>query len=74
MAMFINVEVDSAVSDDPALVRTLVEACPVDIFGTDEGGGLTVVEKNLDECTLCDLCKDAAPEGAVRVIKLYESP
>ena len=73
MAMFINVEVDPVVSDDPALVRTLVEACPVDIFGADAEGRLAIVEKNLDECTLCDLCKNAAPEGTVRVIKLYES-
>ena len=72
MAMFIDVEVDPDVSTDPALVRTLVEACPVDIFSTDDDGRLTIVEPNLDECTLCDLCKDAAPEGAVRVIKLYE--
>ncbi len=72
MAMFINVEVDPAVSDDPTLVRTLVEACPVDIFATDNEGRLTIVEQNLDECTLCDLCKDAAPEGSVRINKLYE--
>ena len=72
MAMFIDVEVDPVVSNDKTLVRTLVEACPVDIFATDDEGRLTIVEQNLDECTLCDLCKDAAPEGAVRVIKLYE--
>lgn len=72
MAMFIDVQVDPDVSADPALVRTLVEACPVDIFATDDEGRLTIVEQNLDECTLCDLCKDAAPEGSVRVIKLYE--
>ena len=72
MAMFIDVEVDPVVSRDRALVRTLVEACPVDIFATDDEGRLTIVEQNLDECTLCDLCKDAAPEGAVRVTKLYE--
>ena len=72
MAMFINVEVDPVVSTDQALVRTLVEACPVDIFAADEHGRLSIVEENLDECTLCDLCKNAAPEGAVRIIKLYE--
>jgi NAD-dependent dihydropyrimidine dehydrogenase PreA subunit len=72
MAMFIDVEVDPVVSTDPALVKTLIEACPVDIFASDEQGRLTIVEQNLDECTLCDLCKDAAPEGTVRVIKLYE--
>jgi NAD-dependent dihydropyrimidine dehydrogenase PreA subunit len=31
-----------------------------------------VVEGNLDECVLCNLCVDAAPEGTVRVVKLYE--
>ena len=72
MSMFIDVEVDPVVSTDTALVRTLVEACPVDIFAANEEGRLTIVEMNLDECTLCDLCKDAAPDGAVRIIKLYE--
>jgi NAD-dependent dihydropyrimidine dehydrogenase PreA subunit len=31
-----------------------------------------MVEENLDECVLCGLCLDAAPEGAVKVIKLYD--
>jgi NAD-dependent dihydropyrimidine dehydrogenase PreA subunit len=31
-----------------------------------------IVDENLDECVLCDLCVQAAPDGAVRVIKLYE--
>jgi NAD-dependent dihydropyrimidine dehydrogenase PreA subunit len=30
-----------------------------------------IVEENLDECVLCELCINAAPEGAVKVIKLY---
>ena len=30
-----------------------------------------IVEKNLDECTLCELCLKAAPPGTVRVKKLY---
>ena len=34
--------------------------------------GVQIVEQNLDECVLCDLCVDAAPEGTVRVVKLYE--
>ena len=32
---------------------------------------LAIVEANLDECVLCDLCIQAAP-GKVRVLKLYE--
>jgi NAD-dependent dihydropyrimidine dehydrogenase PreA subunit len=34
---------------------------------------LEIVEDNLDECVLCDLCIQAAPQGAVEVVKLYES-
>jgi NAD-dependent dihydropyrimidine dehydrogenase PreA subunit len=30
-----------------------------------------VIEENLDECVLCELCIKAAPEGTVRVVKLY---
>ena len=33
---------------------------------------MAIVENNLDECTLCDLCMQASPDG-VRVVKLYES-
>ena len=33
--------------------------------------GVEIVEDNLDECVLCELCINAAPAGTVRVIKLY---
>jgi NAD-dependent dihydropyrimidine dehydrogenase PreA subunit len=71
-ALFIDVKVDPGVARDPALVKKLVEACPVDIFAAKEDGSLAVVEANLDECTLCDLCVQAAPPGTVRIVKLYE--
>jgi NAD-dependent dihydropyrimidine dehydrogenase PreA subunit len=70
--VFIDVEVDAAVAGDAELARKLEEVCPVDIFAATDSG-VSVVEKNLDECVLCNLCVDAAPEGAVRVVKLYES-
>jgi len=70
--MFIDVEVDQQVADDPALARKLADTCPVDIFATSSHGTLEIVQANLDECTLCDLCIEAAPAGSVRVIKLYE--
>jgi NAD-dependent dihydropyrimidine dehydrogenase PreA subunit len=70
---FIDVEVDTAVAADPALAAKLTEVCPVDIFSTaGEGGTLAINEQNLDECVLCRLCIDAAPQGSVRVVKLYE--
>ncbi len=70
MAMFIRVDIDESVQQDADLRARLVEVCPVDIFAL-EGGRLETVESNLDECTLCDLCIEAAGD-AVRVVKLYE--
>jgi NAD-dependent dihydropyrimidine dehydrogenase PreA subunit len=69
--VFIDVEVDASVAADAELAAKLEEVCPVDIFKAGEGG-VEIVAENLDECVLCYLCVDAAPEGAVRVIKLYE--
>jgi NAD-dependent dihydropyrimidine dehydrogenase PreA subunit len=69
--VFIDVEVDDSVAGDAELAAKLEEVCPVDIFRAGDSG-LEIVEENLDECVLCDLCVDAAPEGAVRVVKLYE--
>jgi NAD-dependent dihydropyrimidine dehydrogenase PreA subunit len=71
--IFIAVEVDDQAAADAELARRLTEACPVDIFAQGEGGSLEIVEQNLDECVLCGLCLDAAPDGAVRVIKLYDA-
>jgi len=70
--MFIDVQVDRSVAADAALTKKLVEVCPVNIFAQDADGRLRIVEENLDECVLCDLCVQAAPAGTVRVIKLYE--
>lgn len=73
MAMFIRVDVDQeAVRKTPGLAQRLVEMCPVKIFAPGETEGtVRIVEENLDECTLCDLCVQACPEG-IRVVKLYE--
>ena len=68
--MFIKVEVDDSAAGDPELAAKLAEVCPVDIF-TAVGGRIEIVDENLDECVLCELCINAAPEGAVKVIKLY---
>jgi NAD-dependent dihydropyrimidine dehydrogenase PreA subunit len=70
--IFIDVEVDEAVARDPELAAKLEEVCPVDIFATHDDGSLEIVDENLDECVLCYLCVEAAPDGAVRVVKLYE--
>ena len=70
--MFIDVKVAAQVASNRELVVKLVEVCPVGIFAAHDDGALEVVEENLDECTLCDLCIEAAPEGGVTIVKLYE--
>lgn len=70
-AMFIDVKVDAAVAKDAAIAKKLVDVCAVDIFAQADDGSVQIVEDNLDECVLCDLCVQAAPEGKVEVIKLY---
>ncbi len=72
MGLFIEVQVAAETSGKPAVVKKLVEVCPVNIFGEREDGGLDIIETNVDECTLCKLCLDATEPGAVRVIKLYD--
>ena len=70
--VFIAVEVDDTVAADAELAAKLAEVCPVDIYGQRDDGTLSIVEENLDECVLCGLCLDAAPENTVKVIKLYD--
>jgi len=71
MALFIAVDVTPAAANDAEVVKKLVEVCPVNIFARSATGALQIVEKNLDECTLCELCLNAAPAGSVRVQRLY---
>jgi NAD-dependent dihydropyrimidine dehydrogenase PreA subunit len=68
---FIDVEVAEDVRGDPELAKKLEDACPVDIFAAT-AGRVEVVDENLDECVLCELCIQAAPPGKVRVLKLYD--
>jgi NAD-dependent dihydropyrimidine dehydrogenase PreA subunit len=68
---FIAIEVDDEAAGDAALAATLAEVCPVDIYAV-EHRRVTLVEEHLDECVLCGLCLDAAPPGAVAVLRLYD--
>ena len=63
---------DAKVASDPEAARRLAEVC-TEAINNAEGRKKTINEENLDECTLCDLCLEAAPKGSVRVVKLYES-
>ena len=68
--MFISVEVSEDVAGDAELAAKLAEVCPVDIFAARDGH-VEIVQENLDECVLCELCINASPAGTVKVIKLY---
>ena len=70
-AVFIDVEVADDIRDDAEMAKKLEDACPVDIYAAADGS-VEIVEENLDECILCELCVEAAPPGKVRVLKLYD--
>jgi NAD-dependent dihydropyrimidine dehydrogenase PreA subunit len=69
--LFIDVEVSDEIKDDAEVAQKLADACPVDIFANKDGHA-EIVEENLDECILCELCVQAAPPGTVKVKKLYD--
>ena len=68
---FIEVEVEDSIAGDAAVAKKLEEVCPVDIFKASDSG-VEVVQENVDECVLCELCLEAAPDGSVAVKKLYD--
>jgi NAD-dependent dihydropyrimidine dehydrogenase PreA subunit len=68
---FIDVRIDAEVAKDANLAKKLAEICPVSIF-VAESDGVRIEESNLDECVLCDLCLEAAPDGKIEIVKLYE--
>jgi NAD-dependent dihydropyrimidine dehydrogenase PreA subunit len=70
-AVFIEIDVDDSIASDTELAKKLEEVCPVDIFADDDGH-VAIVRSNLDECVLCELCLEAAPDGAIRIKKLYD--
>jgi NAD-dependent dihydropyrimidine dehydrogenase PreA subunit len=71
-AIFIGIEVDDAVAADPQLAAKLEEVCPVDIFAAGDDR-VEIVEGNIDECILCAMCIQAAPQGTLKVHKLYSA-
>jgi NAD-dependent dihydropyrimidine dehydrogenase PreA subunit len=70
-SIFIDVEIDPSLVENADLAQSLEDACPVDIYRNADGR-VEVVRPNLDECVLCELCLDAAPDGKLAVKKLYD--
>jgi NAD-dependent dihydropyrimidine dehydrogenase PreA subunit len=70
MGVFIQIEVHQA--DIPLQkAEQIVSLCPVEIF-TISGQRLGVQLDHEDECTLCELCLDAAPAGSLIIRKIYK--
>ena len=72
--MFVRVDLTPEAASDGELVKKLAQICPVDIFEVDGDGSVEIVEiveDNVDECVLCELCIEAAPPGGVKIAKLY---
>jgi NAD-dependent dihydropyrimidine dehydrogenase PreA subunit len=72
VALFIEVKVKPEAAADAATAKKLAEVCPVGIFAVDASGKSQIVEKNVDECTLCELCLAVGKPGDVAVLKLYD--
>jgi NAD-dependent dihydropyrimidine dehydrogenase PreA subunit len=70
-SVFIDVEVTGPAASDVELAKKLEEVCPVNIFKATDSG-TEIVRGQLDECVLCELCVEAAPAGAVTIVKKYE--
>jgi NAD-dependent dihydropyrimidine dehydrogenase PreA subunit len=71
-SIFIDIKLSDEVKGNAEAAAKLEEVCPVDIYRNADGR-TEIVEENLDECVLCNLCVEATPPGSVEIIKLYES-
>jgi NAD-dependent dihydropyrimidine dehydrogenase PreA subunit len=71
MGLFIKVEIDLSTCKGRKEIADWAQVCPVNIFAIEDNLPIVVAE-NEDECTLCMLCIEAFPEGAITIHKLYE--
>ena len=71
MGEFIKVEINMSKCAGSEKIAQWVQVCPVNIFKM-EGDRPVVVPENEDECTLCMLCVESFPKGAITIHKLYE--
>lgn len=74
MGLFIEVTINEAACASEPACRECVQSCPVDILEREPGERVArVIDRNVDECILCDLCVVRCPVEAVTVTKLYVS-
>jgi NAD-dependent dihydropyrimidine dehydrogenase PreA subunit len=70
MGLFLEITVDQDKCRALGCAQTCASVCPVDIFRVGQNGDLIVVDENVDECILCELCLQACPNG-ISIRKLY---
>ena len=71
MGVFIQIEVEQGRLTSEA-TQKLVDVCPVDIFAL-QNDQLAIQPAQEDECTLCELCLEIAPAGALVIHKTYQT-
>jgi len=71
MGIFIKVRIDQEKCSGVPGIDKMIQVCPVNIFKAEENRPV-VEEENEDECTLCMLCIEAFPAGAIEIHKLYD--
>jgi NAD-dependent dihydropyrimidine dehydrogenase PreA subunit len=72
MGEFIKVDINLSKCKGKNKIAMWAQVCPVNIFKMEHDLPV-VVEENEDECTLCMLCIEAFPKGAITIHKLYET-
>ena len=71
MGLFVQVKIDQSKFSTKQARELCARACPVDALKATEEA-LLIDGENEDECILCDLCIQNAPEGAVKVVRTYQ--
>lgn len=71
MSEFIRVEIVMNRCDGIDRCGRCTRVCPVNVFDHDNDSPL-IVEKNQDECTLCDLCIQECKSEAIVIHRLYD--
>jgi NAD-dependent dihydropyrimidine dehydrogenase PreA subunit len=70
MGLFVKVKIDQARFSTREARELCARSCPVDALRAGETS-LEVDPEAEDECILCDLCVNNAPEGAVEILRTY---
>ena len=68
--LFVDVRIDNERCVGISDCGRCVSMCPVAIFEA-AGEYPQLVQERFDECTLCDICTNECPDGAITVEKLY---